>query len=292
MNTAEKTAPVQGYAPGIPWSLHLEAYDAYSKKWRPQPAMIEDGCRGGFHVDELDEFIPGWRDRASEIAKLKAQIAALTRAAEAAAHAAPQPAMRQVGTVAACLRDGTQLRKYEVTNGAFDDLKPGTYELFAAVEAPAACAPIDMVLHCPACGLQHIDAPEPELGPNVTGDGDMPLWNNPPHRSHLCAGCGHVWRPADVATNGVRAVKTGGKDDSPPALPIRVRFAYVKGVIEQRRAMLSKANADAARFEWLTADHADPAVRAACRGILDRMGVMSYSNACAEIDAHLPEVLA
>src|SRR5574340_600312 len=24
-------------------------------------------------------------------------------------------------------------------------------------------------------------------------------WDNPPHRSHLCHGCGHIWRPADVA---------------------------------------------------------------------------------------------
>ncbi len=85
----------------------------------------------------------------------------------------------------------------------------------AAQEAEPA--PIDMVLHCPACGLQHIDAPEPDLGPSVDGSGDMPLWSNPSHRSHLCHGCGHVWRPADVPTNGVAAVKTKGKADSPIA---------------------------------------------------------------------------
>jgi hypothetical protein len=64
---------------------------------------------------------------------------------------------------------------------------------------------IDMVLHCPACGLQHIDAPEPENN-----------WINPPHRSHLCHGCGHKWRPADVATNGVAETQTMGEDDRPP----------------------------------------------------------------------------
>jgi hypothetical protein len=76
----EKIAPVQGYAAGIPWSLHLEAYDAYSKKWAPQPAMIDlegRNCRGGFDVTELDEFIPGWRDRASEIGRLRARVAEL-----------------------------------------------------------------------------------------------------------------------------------------------------------------------------------------------------------------------
>lgn len=66
-----KMAPVQGYAPGIPWALHLEAYEVYSKKWAPQPALIDlegRNCRGGFHVTELDEFIPGWRERATLLA--------------------------------------------------------------------------------------------------------------------------------------------------------------------------------------------------------------------------------
>jgi hypothetical protein len=64
--------------------------------------------------------------------------------------------------------------------------------------------PIDMILFCPACGVQHID--EVRNG----------VWENPPHRSHLCYGCGHIWRHADVPTNGVAAIKTVGKADSPP----------------------------------------------------------------------------
>jgi hypothetical protein len=77
---SEKRAPVQGYTPGIPWSLHLEAYDAYCKRWSPQPALIDlagRNCRGGFGTSELDEFIPGWRDRVSEIARLRARVAEL-----------------------------------------------------------------------------------------------------------------------------------------------------------------------------------------------------------------------
>jgi hypothetical protein len=73
----EKTAPVQGWPQGIPWSLHLEAYAAYCKRWGPQPALIDlegRGCRGGFGTGELDEFIPGWRDRVSEIAQLRIQV--------------------------------------------------------------------------------------------------------------------------------------------------------------------------------------------------------------------------
>lgn len=79
------------------------------------------------------------------------------------------------------------------------------------VEQPAA-APIDMLLFCPACGDQHIDAPEdtsenePYRHPG--------LWSNPPHRSHLCHACGCIWRPADVPTNGVAATQTRGKADT------------------------------------------------------------------------------
>lgn len=96
----EKIAPVQGYKAGIPWSLHLEAYDAYSKRWAPQPAMIDlegKNCRGGFSTDELDQFIPGWRERASEIGRLKARVAELESKISTApdvaqpAEAAPEP---------------------------------------------------------------------------------------------------------------------------------------------------------------------------------------------------------
>jgi hypothetical protein len=67
--------------------------------------------------------------------------------------------------------------------------------------------PIDMVLPCPVCGMLHIDAPEPDKG-----------WDNPPHKSHLCHGCGAIWRPADVPTNGVATVKTRGEKDTYPEI--------------------------------------------------------------------------
>ena len=77
---AEKIAPVQGYTPGIPWSMHLEAYDVYCKRYGKQPALIDlegRNCRGGFGTNELDMFIPGWRDRLSEFNAMKARIAEL-----------------------------------------------------------------------------------------------------------------------------------------------------------------------------------------------------------------------
>lgn len=63
--------------------------------------------------------------------------------------------------------------------------------------------PINMLLSCPVCGVQHIDEPDALTG-----------WENPPHRSHLCDECGCIWRPADVATNGVSSIETVGKSDT------------------------------------------------------------------------------
>lgn len=85
--------------------------------------------------------------------------------------------------------------------------------------------PVPMVLFCPECGLQHVDAPKActmavgcvETGVCYADAHDRPdqcaRWDNPPHRSHLCAECGHVWRPADVPTVGVAEIETRGKDD-------------------------------------------------------------------------------
>lgn len=89
--------------------------------------------------------------------------------------------------------------------------------------------PIDMVLFCPRCGLQHLDKAidanyihasgatiigSDEFG-HIWSDGVRRTpWANPPHRSHLCEGCDYVWRPADVPTNGVQFVTTKGAKDT------------------------------------------------------------------------------
>lgn len=88
-------------------------------------------------------------------------------------------------------------------------------------------APIDMVLFCPACKMQHIDAPD-VVDQYPTPEKDAAHWSNPPHRSHLCHGCGHIWRPANVPTNGVRAVKKTGKADSPIAAPVAAQPPFEK----------------------------------------------------------------
>lgn len=49
--------------------------------------------------------------------------------------------------------------------------------------------PIEMLLWCPECLERHIDAGE---------------FATAPHHTHACQFCGMVWRPALVATVGVR----------------------------------------------------------------------------------------
>lgn len=82
--------------------------------------------------------------------------------------------------------------------------------------------PIDMLLFCPKCHKQHVDAPEKS---EWVDDSDplaamaqvldtKEVWDNPPHKSHLCHACGTIWRPADVPTNGVFNINTKGKDDN------------------------------------------------------------------------------
>jgi hypothetical protein len=74
-----RRAPVQGFSAGISWDMHLRAYDAYCKKYRQQEALITGGCRGGFGTDELDMFIPGWREEVAEdFRRARTTLAALT----------------------------------------------------------------------------------------------------------------------------------------------------------------------------------------------------------------------
>ena len=140
--------------------------------------------------------------------------AAIDRLRDLAALASQAEPVAPNGWQAQLLEVGNEYATFQQAN-PFDVLAKVRKRLSAlsTPPAPAQAEPIDRVLHCPACGMQHIDAPK-----------DHPLnpWLNPPHRSHLCHGCGHIWRPADVPTNGVQAVKTKGKADSPivrPALP-------------------------------------------------------------------------
>lgn len=59
--------------------------------------------------------------------------------------------------------------------------------------------PVPMRLHCPECLSLHLDVGE---------------FATKPHHTHACQECGNVWRPAVVATVGVRFLP-GFKNEAP-----------------------------------------------------------------------------
>lgn len=95
------------------------------------------------------------------------------------------------------------------------------------MSADAEMVPVPMLLFCPKCGMQHVDSPQPEKA-----------WTNPPHRSHECQDCGHVWRPADVPTNGVATLTTKGQRDGSPVPPL-----YSADTIAELRKVIAAADA-------------------------------------------------
>ena len=104
--------------------------------------------------------------------------------------------------------------------------------------------PINMILHCPKCGMQHVDAPDrlEQIIHRESGTVVDEQWTNPPHRSHLCHGCGCIWRPADVPTNGVRSITTRGKADTWPVVQVTQEGGGVSA-----SAYLAKVEADPRR---------------------------------------------
>lgn len=129
----------------------------------------------------------------------------------------------------------------EVTAAQYIPLAPAA----SIREQTAEPAPIDMILYCPNCGLQHVDAPDhvdDRLDCDKANDKVGSRWTNPPHRSHLCHGCGTVWRPADVPTNGVADIKTRGKADTWPVNAEEIGAQPAQQTADAR---------DAARYRWL-----------------------------------------
>lgn len=80
---------------------------------------------------------------------------------------------------------------------ARDEAKAHEREALEKLTEPPA--PLPMILFCPTCHARHID--EGEFATRV-------------HHTHACQNCGLVWRPARLATVGVRFLpgfKNGGK---------------------------------------------------------------------------------
>jgi len=92
-----------------------------------------------------------------------------------------------------------------------------------ASETWNARAAIDMIIHCPSCGVQHVDEPKPSECKNCgtpkyyhdlavvpeeyRGVCDVfEPWLNEPHKKHRCGNCNLVFKTAGVPTNGVKSL--------------------------------------------------------------------------------------
>lgn len=159
MSDPDKRAPVQdrsGIVKSIPWEMHLRAYAAYAKKWAPQQAMIEGGCRGGFSTGELDGFIPGWREELPELETLAAEVKRLrtaltaSQAALEVAEAELAKARRVIAPFAEAWRTFPNHPQLRETN-AYDAGMASTL-IFAEYEAAAQFI------------ARHASAPDPNPG--------------------------------------------------------------------------------------------------------------------------------
>lgn len=229
--------------------LHLKQYDKFYKEYTGREVyrvityILTGECAPeGLCVMGVDTPFTKTHASVADYQRALQDVTRLTRAIDVAMHgeegAAPQAALCDLVGPAADLRKkceeavavgnriarqrdsylGLALDKIEQHKARCAALEK---ELSDVVNAASKPAPIDMILHCPRCLMQHIDGKEAYSIPSAGGGALVPpleekvTWDNPPHRSHLCHGCGHIWRPADVPTNGVRAIKTCGSADHP-----------------------------------------------------------------------------
>lgn len=56
----------------IPWSVAEMAYGVYAARYGTDQSLQRLAERGGFGVEEMDEFYPPWRDEVSELTTLRA----------------------------------------------------------------------------------------------------------------------------------------------------------------------------------------------------------------------------
>lgn len=70
---------VRPYPFQIPWNVAEMAYCVYASRYGIDQSLERLAQRGGFHPGEMDEFYPNWREETSEMNKLRAENARLTR---------------------------------------------------------------------------------------------------------------------------------------------------------------------------------------------------------------------
>lgn len=70
-----KTFPIQDHG-RVPWEVAEQAYIGYVKECGTSQTLERLGERGGFGVEEMDDFYPEWRSTTRLIEKLREQAKA------------------------------------------------------------------------------------------------------------------------------------------------------------------------------------------------------------------------
>jgi hypothetical protein len=73
--TPERMFPIVQNPP-VPWSVAERAYRVYAEKYGTSQSLERLAERGGFHPKEMDSLNPGWRDQATELHRLREDLAA------------------------------------------------------------------------------------------------------------------------------------------------------------------------------------------------------------------------
>ena len=63
----------------VPWDMGQRAYEGYSGEYGSSQSIERIAERGGFHPNEMDQFVPGWREELSEITALRAEVERLRK---------------------------------------------------------------------------------------------------------------------------------------------------------------------------------------------------------------------
>ncbi len=68
---------IEPHPMSIPWSIAELAYSVYAKQYGTGQSLARLAERGGFHAGEMDQLLPDWRVRASELTAAQQRVTEL-----------------------------------------------------------------------------------------------------------------------------------------------------------------------------------------------------------------------
>jgi hypothetical protein len=79
MPYASRAKEVKAFPLRIPWDVAELAYSVYSSRYGTSQSLSRLAERGGFHVSEMDDMLPDWRERCDTIQRQAAELERLRK---------------------------------------------------------------------------------------------------------------------------------------------------------------------------------------------------------------------